>query len=169
MDNKYIVFKGDTAKYQITVVHVDFNQERDNYYVELFYGMRGGKLAIRKEDMTKDEDGRVFLMFNTSDMTGAVKAVCHYDVPDSDIAGGIRHEVDMQWLCQVVERPNPMVCNGIKYCTPLQEDGREHVVYERVFRGDVNTAYMDLTAQGVPLRDNEGEQLRVHKTESELY
>ena len=170
MDAKRIVYKGDTAKWKITIHHADFDQARDEYRVELCYGMRGGKLVIRKKDMKVDEDGNVYMVFDSSEMVGRVKAYCYYDVPDTDMGSGIRTEVDIQWLCLVSETPDPKCACGGAWPEPVHDDGKEHVVYERVFRGDVNTLYLNLrTSNEEPILDSEGRQLRVRKEEKDIY
>lgn len=170
MEAKRIVHKGDMVKQKITIVHADFDQKRDDYRVELTYGMLGGKKVIRKEDMKVDEDGNVYMLFDSSDMIGFVKAYCYYDVPDTDMGSGIRTEVDIQWLCFVTESPNPRLACNSPWPEPVHDDGQEHVVYERVFRGDVNTLYLNLrTGEGEPIVDSEGRQLRVHKEEKDIY
>ena len=168
MDNKYFVARGDTAKYKVTIHHADFSQERDDYYIVLEYGIMGGEMVVDKGMMPVDEEGNIFLLFETSEMVGLVKAVCHYFVPDTDIQGGVREEVDIQYLCFVSSSPaTNLRCDMPE---PIHEDGVEHVTYERVFRGDVNTLYLNLrTGEGENIVDSEGRQSRVHKGEQELY
>lgn len=170
MEAKRIVFKGDVAKWKITISHADFDQQRDDYRVELAYGMLGHKMILRKEDMKVDEDGNVYMIVDSSDMTGFVKAYCYYDVPDSDMGSGIRTEVDIQFLCFVTDTPDPRFACNCGWPEPVREDGKEHVIYERVFRGDVNTLYLNLrTGEGEPIVDSEGRQLRVRKEEKDIY
>lgn len=165
MDNDRIVFKGDISKWEITILHKDFDQLRDNYRVELDYGMFKQKKVIQKNEMYVDEDGNTYMMFDSADMTGLVKAYCFYDVPDSDFGSGIRQEVDIQWLCFVVDDPKPRFA-----CDTDVFGGDGHVEYKRVYRGDVKTLYMQLrTNQQEPLRDSEGNQLRVKKVLDDLY
>lgn len=165
MDTDRIVFKGDVSKWEITILHKDFDQMRDNYRVELDYGMFKQKVVIQKSEMYIDEDNHTYMLFDSSDMVGLVKAICIYDVPDSDFETGIRQEVDMQWLCFVVDVPKPNFA-----CCKDIFGGDGHVEYKRVYRGDVKTLYMQLrTNQQEPLRDSEGNQLRVKKVLDDLY
>jgi len=170
MEAKYIVFQGDTAKWKMTIRHADFDQHRDDYYVELRYGLLGGAMTIRKDEMPVDEDGNIYMLVDSTDMVGMVKATCHYFVPDTDIKGGLREEVDIQWLCFVVDDPRPRFQCNAPWPEPIHEDGQEHVTYERVFRSDVNTLYLNLRdSQQRPLMDSEGRQLRVRKEEKDIY
>lgn len=165
MDNDRIVFKGDVSKWEITILHKDFNQLRDDYRVELDYGMFKQKVVITKSEMYIDEDNHTYMLFDSSDMVGLVKAICIYDVPDSDFETGIRQEVDMQCLCFVADVPKPRFNCGIDVF-----GGDGHVEYKRVYRGDVKTLYMQLrTNQQKPIRDSEGNQLRVKKGSEDLY
>jgi len=161
MDAKKIVYKGDTAKWQITIHHADFDQQRDDYRVELRWGMFGKSMTIHKEDMFTDEEGHVFMMFDSSEIVGRVTAYCIYDVPDTDLGSGIRQEIDIQVLCVVTDSPCPhFACD----CNPVHGDGQEHVTYNRVFRGDANTLFLNLRTVGQePIMDSEGKQLRVRK------
>ena len=161
MDAKKIVYKGDTAKWQVTIHHTDFDQQRDDYRVELRWGMFGKSMVIRKSDMFTDEEGHVFMMFDSSNMIGWVTARCFYDVPDTDMKSGIRREVDIKKLCFVTDSPCPhFACD----CESVYEDGQEHVTYDRVFRGDANTLFLNLrTVDQEPIMDSEGKQLRVRK------
>ena len=159
IDRKWLVSKGDVAKYKIQITHADFTQDTDNYRVELTWGMFRRAVTIGKAEMTTDEDGNVFLIFDTSDMLGWVKAVCHYDVEDSDAQYGYREEVNYQWLCFVTESPIT------RFCGEPENGGDGHVVYTRVYGSDVNTARLNLRdSDKRNLLDSNGEQIRVHKT-----
>jgi hypothetical protein len=100
------------------------------------------------------------MVFDSSDMIGWVKAECIYEVADSDMESSYREEVNYQWLCFVTEEPNTVLCGG------FDAGGDGHVVYTRVYAGDVNTAYLNLRdCNQNNLLDSEGKQLRVHKDE----
>ena len=163
MDKDKIVYKGETAKFKVTISHADFDQGRDNYSITLLYGMRGDFVTIPKSQMIVDEDGDAYMVFDSSDMLGQVKAVCTYEVPDTDMADGYRTEVDMQWLCFVSGTACPRFA-----CEWICGDDH-HVKYERVYRGDTNTLFLNLrTSAQEPILDKDGQQLRVHKSEDEL-
>jgi hypothetical protein len=163
MDKTRIVSRGDTAKYKIEITHADFDQQRDDYSVVLSWGMFGREVTIAKKDMKHDEDGNHFLCFDSTEMLGWVKAACHYEIPDSDSPEGIREEVNYQWLCFVTSEPNPRLCGE------PGSGGDGHVVYTRVYAGDVNTAYLNLRdSDQQNLLDSGGNQLRVHKTTEDM-
>ena len=163
MDKDKIVYKGETAKFKVTISHADFDQGRDNYSISLLYGMRGDFVTIPKSRMIVDEDGDAYMIFDSTDMLGQVKAVCTYKVPDTDMASGYRKEVDIQWLCFVSEAACP------RFACDCKCGGDGHVTYERVYRGDTNTLYLNLrTSEQEPILDSDGKQLRVHKSDDDL-
>lgn len=164
MEDKYIVYKGDSPKFKVTIHHADFDQHEDDYNVVLRYGLLGGEMTITKSDMYVDEDGDTYFMFDSSDMMGVVIASCNYWVHDEDFEGGLRKEVDMQNLCFVVDNPAP------RFCGDLQTGSDGHVTYERVYRSDVKTLYLNLrTSEGENIKDVDGKQLRVRKEPEDLY
>lgn len=161
-DKTRIVTKGDIAKFWLNITHADFVQADDNYKVDLAWGFFGQHITIEKKDMVTDEEGHIYLVFDSSEMVGWVKATCTYDVNDSDVDGGIRREVNDQWLCFVTNNPTPAICDR-----PSGGDG--HVTYTRIYASDVNTVYLNLRdSDKKNLMDSEGKQLRVHKTEDDM-
>ena len=163
MDIDRIVYKGETAKFKVTISHADFDQLRDNYIVELQWGMTPHSVKIPKSKMIVDEDNDAYMIFESTSMLGQVKAICRYDVPDTDMASGYRKEVDIQWLCFVSEAACP------RFACDCKCGGDGHVTYERVYRGDTNTLYLNLrTSEQEPILDSDGKQLRVHKSDDDL-
>ena len=164
MDKKWIVSRGDIAKFQIEITHADFDQQTDDFKVVLSWGMRKQTMTIGHGDIKHDEDGNFFIVYDSSKMVGLVKAACHYDVPDSDVEGGTREEINYQWLCFVTANPTA------KFCGDFEPGGDGHVVYTRVYASDVNTAFLNLRDSNKQnILDSDGEQLRVHKDDSEYY
>jgi len=162
-DKTRIVTKGDIAKFWLNITHADFLQADNDYKVDLSWGLFGQHITIGKNDMVTDEEGHIYLVFDSSDMSGWVKAKCTYDVNDSDIEGGTRREVNEQWLCFVTSNPTPAICDR-----PSGGDG--HVTYTRVYGSDVHAAWLNLRdSNKQPLRDSDGQQLRVHRSESEVF
>lgn len=163
MNKDRIVYQGETAKFKVTIVHADFLQSRDNYRVDLSWGFDGDGMTIPKSQMIVDEAGDTYMIFDSSKMQGQVKAVCTYDVPDTDMTSGYRTEVDIQWLCFVSSTACPrLACD----CACGND---HHVKYERVYRGDTNTLFLNLrTSAQEPILDKNGQQLRVHKSEEDL-
>lgn len=164
MDKKWLVSQGDVAKYQIEITHADFDQQTDEFKVVLSWGMVRQSMTIEHKDIKHDEDGNFFMMFDSSEMLGLVKATCIYRVPDSDMEIGYREEINYQWLCFVTAEPTA------KFCCEFEAGGDGHVVYTRVYAGDVNTAYLNLRdSEKKNLLDINGNQLRVHKTEDDMH
>lgn len=168
MNEDRIITKGDTAKYQIEIEHADFDMVSCNFYVKLLGNMFLREVTVTKEEMPMDEDGNWFLIFSSSDMAGWLQAECHYFVPDSDSESGVREEVDLQWLGFVTAVPAPrFACDGKRWGN---YEENPHVKYTRVWRGDVNTLYLNLrTSEQQPIVDCDGKQLRVRKEEKDIY
>lgn len=163
INKERIVTKGDIAKFWLNIKHADFLQAEDDYKVVLMWGLLGQRIVIEKKDMATDEDGHIYLLFDSSDMVGWVKAMCIYEVNDSDVEGGIRKEVNDQWLCFVTANPTPNICDR-------KAGGDGHVEYTRVYGSDVHTAWLNLRdSNKQPLLDSDGEQLRVRRTESDVF
>jgi hypothetical protein len=160
IDKDRLVSRGDVAKFKIEITHADFDQQRDNFWVVLHWGMFRQSMTIAHDDMKHDEDGNFFIVFDSSEMLGMVKVACHYEVADSDMESGTREEVNYQWMCFVTAEPDPMLCGD------FEPGGDGHVAYTRVYASDVHTAYLNLRDSNQQnLRDSEGRQLRVHKEE----
>ena len=162
IDKDWIVSRGDIVKYRIKITHADFDQQTNEFYVVLTWGMFRRSMTIEHKDIIRDEDGNFFIVFDSSEMLGMVKAACHYDVPDTDMEGGTREEVNYQWLCFVTTDPTA------QFCCNFEHGGDGHVVYTRLYVSDVNTAYLNLRdSEKKNLLDSDGKQLRVHKSESD--
>jgi hypothetical protein len=164
IDKTRIVSRGDIAKFKIEITHADFDQQADDFKVVLSWGMVKQTMTIDHKDIIHDEDGNFFIVFDSSDMLGLVKAACHYDVADSDMQSGIREEVNYQWLCFVTADPTA------KFCCKFEPGGDGHVVYTRVYGGDIHTAYLNLRdSEKKNLIDSNGKQLRVHRADEDYY
>lgn len=164
IDKTRIVSRGDIAKFKIEITHADFDQQTDDFKVVLSWGMVKQTMTIEHKDIIHDEDGKFFIVFDSSDMLGLVKAACHYDVADSDMQSGIREEVNYQWLCFVTADPTA------KFCCKFEPGGDGHVVYTRVYGGDIHTAYLNLRdSEKKNLIDSNGKQLRVHRADEDYY
>lgn len=155
-----IIQRGDVAKYQITITHTDYDQQRDDFYVILHYEMSFETMRIDKEQMFHDEEGNWFMMIPSEKLpTGWIKAETHYMVPDTDFGDDIREEVEFDWLGFVTDTPCPKFASK---CPCGCDCG--HVVFKRVWRGDANSLYMNLlTSKGEPVKDVDGQQLQVRK------
>ena len=165
MDRNYIIQQGDKSKYQILIDYEDFEQDEHDFFVVLTWGIPSQHVIIRKEDMIVNEDAQWFVVFDSSEMLGRLMAECHYFIPDSDVDGGVREAIDRQYIGYVVTNGCPKFS-----CKKICSTGSQHVFYRRVFGNDVNTSWLNLrTSSKEPIRDSEGNQLRVHKEEKDIY
>lgn len=170
MDAKYIIQEGDVAKYQVKIEHEDFDMARDDFQFTIQAGMLGQEVTITKSQMPCDEDGNWFLVFDSTGMMGKVTAVCQYWVPDSDMQYGEREEIDRQYIGFVTESPCPQFACECE--CPSYEDS--HVTYERVYRSDVHTLYLNVrtteeNGEHMNVLDSEGRQLRVRKLDEDIH
>lgn len=166
MDKTKIIQKGDIAKFQVVIKREDFDQVRDNFFVILRWGIPQKDITIEKADMRTDEENHYFMIFNSAPMLGKVQAECHYMVPDTDMDGGVREEIDRQPLGFVVNTGCPeFACRNM--CSGMDV---KHVAYIRAFRDDVNTLFLNLRdSQQRQLTDSDGKNMRVRKGEKDLY
>lgn len=169
MKQEFLIQAGDVAKYEVEIHHADFDMARDDFQFEILGGMVGQKVVVTKSMMPCDEDGNWFLLFDSTGMAGKVTAVCRYWVPDFDMPGGVREEVDRQYIGFATESICPKFACECE--CPEPTDG--HVVYRRVWRSDVHTLYLNLrttedNGEHLSLVDSEGQQLRVRKEDADL-
>lgn len=165
MRQENIIQRGDVAKYQIAITHEDFDQQHDDFYVVLHYGLSYNTIRIDKDQMFHDEEGNWFMFFQTSTLPlGRIKAETHYMVNDSDVCGGIREEVEWDWLGFVTEDPCPQFAYKCKCKMYIDDKQNDHVKFTRTFRSDANSLFLTLrTKDGEPVKDTEGQQLYVRK------
>lgn len=161
MNIKNIIQQGEPAKYQIMIEHEGFSTTDNDVSVRLYWGMRGQQLVIQKEDMLRDEDGRLYIQFDTKEMLGLVQAEVTYYRTDSDYEAGSYPEVERQPLCYVNPSSKmPMTNCGID---DFNYDGM-HVTFLRTEAVGVKTLYFTLRdIVGVYLYDSLGRQLKALK------
>lgn len=134
MDSKLIIPQGELVKFKIEISDPYYDISRDDFEIELLYGMLGKSIKIKKSDCIIGAEG-CFFSFPTDDIIGKVSAICHYDVGDSD-TGGIRQRADMQMLCFV----SPVPCPTFLTCPACATE--EHLVsYERITDSDATATY----------------------------
>lgn len=166
MDKDFLIAQGDTAKFKLTITHADFDQQTDDFKVVLSIGLMGEQVVVEKADMPHDEDGDFYVIFKTDGMVGFIKAETKYYVPDTDIEGGLREEVDYQYLGFATANPCPKFFRNC-VCETLTDD---HVKWERVWRSDVGTLYLNLrTKDKEPIVTSDGKQVRVRKEDKDIY
>ena len=166
MDRTRIIQQGDIAKFQVAIDREDYDQVRDDFWVTLRWGIPEQSITIQKSAMITDEEHHYFMVFDSASMLGKITAECHYILPDTDMSDGTRMEIDRQILGFVVNNGCPQfACRRL--C--VGQDVR-HVTYTRAFRDDVNTLYLNLRdSQQRQITDSEGQNLRVRKSEEDLY
>ena len=158
-NEKFVIFKGELAKYQITIDRDDFDVHTCDFSICLSWGMFGQQMEIKKEDMFRDEEWHMFFVFETDDMIGTIKATTTYYVEDGDVSGGYRECTDMQVIGFVTDSQCTMMR---KHCKCGQSDG--YVKFERIDKSDASTLYLDLvTMDGQPLTTANGERIKVRK------
>lgn len=105
-----IIQQGDQGKFQIVIDHDDFDQDTDNFFVTLKWGLMGESLTIQKADMLH-QDERWLILFDTSDIAGNVTAECHYFI-------GVTEVVDSQIICRVSTSEYDWLCSCLYSCNP---------------------------------------------------
>lgn len=167
MDASRIITQGDTAKYQVEITHPDYDQQTDPFRVVLHCGIPDTPFTIDRSDMLHDEDGNFFMLVPTAGVVGKIKAECHYSVTDSDVEGGSREEVDIQWLGFVTDEPCPRFAGR---CDCGLSEEHPHVAYTRIYRNDARSLYLNVRTSGKqPVVDANGKQIRVRKEEKDIY
>ena len=106
MEAKDIIMQGERAKYFVRSDKWNFNFEENSFYLEILYGMMGGKITIEKSDF-QYLDGRWVFSFPTDDMIGPVKARLVMELFDPDCPEDVRQEVDEQYIAFVITTPFP--------------------------------------------------------------
>lgn len=134
MDSKLIIPQGELVKFKIDITDKFYDITRDDFNIELCYGMTGKSMVIQKSDCVIAAEG-CFFTFPSDDMVGVVTAICHYNVGDSD-TGGTRRRVDMQRLCFI----SPVPCPTLLQCPACASE--EHLVeYTRITDSDASATY----------------------------
>lgn len=102
MNNSIIVAnRGREVKFRVIFNDDTFDKKSDPVEIVLRWGLLGRKTVIRREDMIFNEDGEVYIIVDTSKMTGIVTATCYYEINDIDMPDEMRTEVDEQPLMYV--------------------------------------------------------------------
>lgn len=157
---KFGIFQGELAKYQITITREDFDVQTCDFSVRLSWGMFGQYIEIPKSEMYRDEEWHMFFVFYTSEMTGPIKATTTYYVEDTDVEGGFRECTDMQVIGIVVDTECALMqprCKGGQTA--------RFVEFDRVARSDAQTLFLNLlTVDGRPLTSVDGKHFKVKKS-----
>lgn len=158
--DKFGIFQGELAKYQITITREDFDVQTCDFSIRLSWGMFGQYIEIPKSEMFRDEEWNMFFVFDTSDMLGPIKATTTYYVADTDVEGGMRECVDMQVIGFVIETECALMQPRCKSNQILR-----FVSFERIARSDAQTLFLNLlTVDGRPLTSVDGKHFKVKKS-----
>ena len=158
--DKFGIFQGELAKYQITITREDFDVQTCDFSIRLSWGMFGQYIEIQKSEMFRDEEWHMFFVFDTSDMLGPIKATTTYYVADTDVEGGMRECVDMQVIGFVIETECALMQPRCKSNQILR-----FVSFERIARSDAQTLFLNLlTVDGRPLTSVDGKHFKVKKS-----
>lgn len=157
--DKFGIFQGELAKYQITITREDFDVQTCDFSIRLSWGMFGQYIEIPKSEMFRDEEWHMFFVFDTSDMLGPIKATTTYYVADTDVEGGMRECVDMQVIGFVTETACLQMQRRCNKCAKSK-----FVEFDRIYRSDARTLFLNLrTMSGEQLTTIDGSDLRVKK------
>lgn len=158
--DKFGIFQGELAKYQITITREDFDVQTCDFSIRLSWGMFGQYIEIPKSEMFRDEEWHMFFVFDTSDMLGPIKATTTYYVADTDVEGGMRECVDMQVIGFVIETECALMQPRCKSNQILR-----FVSFDRIARSDAQTLFLNLlTVDGRPLTSVDGKHFKVKKS-----
>lgn len=92
-------FEGTLLKYKIEITAEGFDQDEDDFEVDVRRGSQS--VTIRKADMVHTQEGW-FLLIDTSALgPGKYEVITRAFVPDGDAPEGLRAEVDKQTLILV--------------------------------------------------------------------
>jgi hypothetical protein len=157
MDCKNIILQGEEAKYAVLIQYPGFDQESDDFKVELSWGLQGQSLTIEKNQMITTIGSGHYFVFDTAEMVGRVTAKCTWYVPDIDCPDGRRTVTDEQLLCFVAAVPLPKFA-----CVPAPSECEHYVTYERTEESDIASGYQYLiTSQGDRLITTDSEYILV--------
>lgn len=159
MDEKNIIQQGELVKYIITSQDPNFNIEEEDFTVELFYGLMGKKLVIKKSEMQYGTNGEYIMKFSTKDMIGKVTARTTYMVHDIDISPDQeRTEVDEQIIAFVVTVP----CPNFLCCPACSSEGHG-IRFERTEEPDIAAKYLRLCVTEMITPESGGEPYPIYR------
>lgn len=98
MEQYYV---GTDLKFKIELTAEGFNQGTDKYYVDVY--CEGAWQHIENTDIVAGADGYYMTVNTEGFMPGTVSMVVTAFVPDEDCPGGVRKEVGVQTLCQIIK------------------------------------------------------------------
>lgn len=85
---------GADLKFQITLEARGFDQDNDEYRIDIYCG-DGEPKHYTQENIKSGSDGKHYLLVPTSDMSpGIIRMVITVLIPDNDVPGNVRKEVE---------------------------------------------------------------------------
>ena len=132
-----IILRGELAKYIANSKRQDFDFSRNDFHLEIIYGLRENVMTIPKSAFLSSSEGYVF-SFDTTPMIGRVKARLVMQIPDTDVPDSTRLEVDEQYIAFVVETPCPKL-----FSCPCSS-GNHDITYKRTEQSDIADKYVRL-------------------------
>lgn len=104
------IYVGTTLKVAVSPYAAGFNAHRDDWTVEVRYGDDDTLYQLfEKDDMIEGEDGEYYVIIDTTNLSGDVRAIVRADIPDDDLdnypeqgADGIRKEVAVVHICRIL-------------------------------------------------------------------
>lgn len=160
MDKTRILQQGEEAKFKIEIN--DFSMDDNEFSVKLICGYRRKVMTIEKNQMFQGPDGKYYFIFDTSEMSNRITALCTWRVPDSDCDDGFREETNEQYLCFVATTPCPQFLS----CPDCGSN--QPVTYTRTEESSIADLYAYLeTIEGDKLISCDNEILLVLKEDVE--
>lgn len=93
-------YRGTELKFKVAVTATGFSMAEDDFEIEVKSGR--SSIGMAKEDLI-EKSGEYFAVIDTSELpAGTLKLVATAHVPDTDADDGIRNEVAVTNLCQIV-------------------------------------------------------------------
>lgn len=96
------IYVGTTLKVALTPMAEGFDPESNNWTVDVYYG-DGDNAPIHydKSDLVQG-DGVFYLIIDTAELSGDIRAVIKADISDPDCDDSIRHEVAVVNICRLI-------------------------------------------------------------------
>ena len=94
------IYRGTEIKFKIELESGGFDMLRDDFDLEVVSG--SSRVKLSKDDLY-EEDGVYYGYVNTDELqTGQVKVIATAYVTDKGASGGVRQEVSVAQLCNLV-------------------------------------------------------------------
>lgn len=96
------LYIGDDAKLMVNINAEGFDQDTDNYTIDLYCG--DSHISFTQEDVIIGSDGNHYLLVETSSLTpGKMRMVVRAQIPDTDFPDGHRQQTAVKNLTTIKE------------------------------------------------------------------